>query len=325
MRPVSQWLVHLSDPIKPLTRRPQQKLDSAQARELIEGAERHGTLAALASRIELALQEQALEAAKADAASRQREAVAFSLMLRTYTQGLVRQISAARLPAIIVKGPVFASKLYPQRHLRRFTDIDLLVDSSALSPMQALLTAEGFELAETENHEWKWIIRDNPVLAIEVQTNLVHAASLLPAVSLTHADLVANGFEDAERPPELLVVAAVHGACHAFERLVHVVDVCQAARLLTGTGNERRLDALMKLTGSRFAVVSALDLAARLFAEPRCAELAAAIAPVRYRRLARALLTPAAITSTMSRTRVAHSWRRSGFRELLKRGTARQG
>jgi Uncharacterised nucleotidyltransferase len=318
---VSKWLRYLSDPQEPLTPRPQRQLDFVQALKLIQAAERHGTLPALVGRLELALQGSTFQAVKADAAERQRQAIAFNLMLRACARNLMKQVEAEQLPAVIVKGPVFAASLYPATRLRRFTDIDLLVDPSALSRINALLDADGFKLVETNVREWKWIARNNPLLVIEVQTDLVHAASLSPALSLTHADIAGDGVEESQRPSSLLVVAAVHGACHAFERLVHVIDVCQAARKLQDLGEERRLEMLMNRTGSRFAVVAALDLAARLFAEPRCVELAAAIGPIRNRRTAAALLTPSVVTSTMSRTRWLHSWRRNGFRELLKRTT----
>jgi hypothetical protein len=62
-------------------------------------------------------------------------------------------------------------------------------------------------------------------------------------------------------------------------------------------------------------------LAARLFGEERCADIARAIGPVPHARLARVLISRAVVTSTMSSRRVLHSWRRGAFRGLLKRGT----
>jgi len=56
--------------------------------------------------------------------------------------------------------------------------------------------------------------------------------------------------------------------------------------------------------------------------EPRCRELARGLGPARHTALARLLLGRSAITSTMGSTRFLHSWRRQGFRILLKRSGA---
>jgi len=220
---------------------------------------------------------------------------------------------------------VFARRLYPDRRLRQFTDIDFLVETAAVPKLGNLLVEQGFRLAAEspapDPQEWKWLHRDNPDLMIEVQCNLVHAASLRTALSITYADLAPAGLAaDAECPAALLVIAAIHGGCgHQYERLLHVVDICQAARGVTTPDDERQLEILVARTGARPAAVIGLDLAGRLLGEPRCFDLAKALGPVRYGRPARALMSRSVVTSTKAGTRWVHSWRRAAYREMLKR------
>lgn len=324
-RLIAQWLVYLADPLGPRVSRPRRTLNARQASELFSQAELHGVLASVLRGFEFPSNDSLFAAIRADVVARHYTAVGFSLMLRLHAQAIMRMITAAGLRAVIVKGPVFARRIYPDPTLRRFTDIDILIAPEAIPQIEPILVDQGFVLADRGNHvtksEWKWLHRDNPALMIEVQSNLVHAAGLRAVLSLGYADLAPEGHADeAERPAALLAVAVVHGGSgHHYERLQHVVDVCQAARCLTSVEEERRLELLITRTGARLAAVAGLELAGRLFDEPRCFVLARALGPARYARFTRLLITRSVVTSTMSRTRPIHSWRRLAFRELLKR------
>jgi hypothetical protein len=212
--------------------------------------------------------------------------------------------------------------MYPASGLRNFTDIDLLVAPEAEPQLARVLEQQGFKLAEYDRdpgrQEWKWLHRDNEALMVEVHTNLVHHPELRESMSVTFEDLAGI----AETPPALLTVALVHGALERYELLRQVVDVCQAARGVRTTEDERRFEKLVRRTGTRLAAVAGLDLACRLLGEPRCRELARGLGPVRDAGLARLLLGRSAIVSSMSGTRSLHSWRRQGFRVLLKRARA---
>ena len=108
---------------------------------------------------------------------RHRINTAFSLMLTREADDLIACV--ADLPAAIVKGPIFARTIYPERSLRNFGDIDVLIEPGAIQQFNALLSDRGFFLGEvspTNNpKEWKWIHRNNERLMIEVQTDLIHA------------------------------------------------------------------------------------------------------------------------------------------------------
>jgi len=319
-RAVGDWLVHCADPLGPRTAPPCRELSLEEARELVVQADKHGVLPAVLRHYAPFQRDAVLADVKADALTRHRSKLTYSLMLRAHGEAVMA--AAAGLPVAMVKGPVFARTIYPSPGFRNFTDIDLLVASEAEPQLARVLVEQRFKLAEydrdPDRQEWKWLHRDNDALMIEVHTNLAHHPELRRAISITYNDLAGI----AETPAALLTVALVHGALARYELLRQVVDVCQAARAVDTTEEEHRFEALVRQTGARFAAIAGLDLGYRLFGEPRCRELVRGLGSARYTGLARRLLGRSAITSTMNRTRFLHSWRRQGFRVLLKRGGA---
>jgi hypothetical protein len=321
-RGVGAWLLHCADPRGSRHEPPQRLLDPAAAGELVVQAEAHGVLPATLRNFapfSADCADPAFASAAADGRARYRTARAFVVMLRGEHEALAG--AAADLPMAVIKGPVFARTLYTEPELRTFTDIDVLVAPEAEPRLAALLTTCGYGLADDPTapvrNEWKWVKRDNPTLMIEVHTDLVHAPSLRASLSLTYDDLA----EDTETPAGCLMIAIVHGAfSHGFERLQHVVDVCQAARALATAEDERRFEQLVERTGARYAAAVSLDLAGRMLAEPRCHEIAQALGPESSLRMARLLIDRSVLTTTKTRWRAVHSWRRQLFRELLKRG-----
>ena len=318
---VGTWLLHCADPHGSRREPPRRMLDPAAAGELVIQAEAHGVLPAVLrnfSPFSGDTGDPSFAGAAADARARYRTARAFVLMLRGEHEALAT--GAAGLPMAVIKGPVFARTLYPEPELRTLTDIDVLVAPVAEPRLAALLAARGYELGDDGTahvrNEWKWVKRDNPTLMVEVHTDVVHAPSLRASLSLTYDDLA----EETETPAGCLMIAIVHGAfSHGFERLQHVVDVCQAARALATAEDERRFEMLVERTGARYAVAVSLDLAGRMLAEPRCHEIAQALGSESGIRMARLLIDRSVLTTTKTGWRVIHSWRRQLFRELLKR------
>jgi hypothetical protein len=318
---LNSWLVHCADPLGLKTRQPRRLLSPNEASDLVSQADAHGILPAIVRNFPPLADDPDYAAARHDALVRQRTGAALAMMLRHEANALISE--AKDLPVALVKGHTFARTLYPEPALRPFTDIDLLVDPAVLPRVSQLLDAHRFRLAEDgqdgDRRESKWLHRDNDALLVEVHTNLVHAPSLRGALSLTYAD-IADG---PETPAALLTIASMHGGLHHFERLRQVVDICQAARHLKSGTDEAQLQGLLERTGSRLAAITGLNLANRLFGEPRCREIASALGPERYAGVAKVLIDRSVVTSTMSDKRIYHSWRRQGFRELLKRGKRR--
>ena len=251
----------------------------------------------------------------------------FTLMLRQRGNAVLRAADEAGVSLLPIKGPVFAEHLYPDPALRRYTDIDLLLDPRDTDQVAGLLRTMDFVPASEESMpadgEWKWVDRHRPGVVVELQTDLIHAAALRRRISVSHRGL--TGFYGAgetglraDCPALLLLVAVVHGAGHHYERLLHVLDICQAARHLRGAALESRFLRLVEQCGARFAAVAGLELAGRLYGEPRCHELVQALGPVRGARVAAHLLSRSTVVSMMSRARCLFSWRRSAFRLLLK-------
>jgi len=230
--------------------------------------------------------------------------------------------SASGLPIAIIKGPVFARKIYPTSNLRCYSDIDILTAESAVPQLSQMLLDEGFFLAESlpgsAPREWKWISSSNNAVMVEVQTNLIHADSLVDHISLSY-EIIGESPEEAA---ELLLVALVHGASHHYDRLQLLVDICQAARNLNEMADEIRFEELVRATKSRLAAVTGLRLAGRVLRERRCLELARALGGIAYAPLIDVLLTDTVVLSTTTDRRTLHSWRRSLFRWLLKKDLA---
>lgn len=314
-RAIADWLVHCADPLGPRGAPPRRPLSPAEAAELVEQAAAHSVLASVLEHFPPFEGDPTYAAAKTDAQSRHRLAVSYSLMLRHHADLMTEAMGD--LPAVIVKGPVFAKLLYPKPSLRPFTDIDFLAHPSAVPRIAKVLAQHGFRLAAQSPEQWTWLSRSNEALMIEVQTDLVHAPGLRRALTLTYDDIA----DAATAAAGLLLVACVHGAMGAhFDKLRYAVDICQAARLITNPDDERQFEQLVAQTGTRLAAKTGLALAARLFDEPRCREIATALGPQHHAGLARRLITPTVVTSSTTPARALHSWRRSAFRALLKRG-----
>ncbi len=316
---IARWLVHCADPLGPKDP-PPPVLSPSGTSQLVAEAYDHGILPSLLRHYPFPGAED-YAAAKAEAASRRAVASTFVMMLRHFGDR-IREACDGQ-PFTVVKGWTFASAIYPDPALRPFTDVDILAAPEAHARINQVLEELGFKFADFAyvpgREEAKWVHNENDALIVEVHGNMVHAPSLRKTMSLTYEDLR----EDAESPAGFLCVAALHGGLHHFERLRHVVDILQAARALTSAGDERRLGVLLEKSGARLSAITGLRLAHRLFGEPRCLEIVRALGPERHAHLAGWLIGPSLATSTMSGNRYIHSWRRQGFRELLKRGRPR--
>jgi len=319
--PTSKLLIRGADPEPGGRRRkPRFVLPFIQMDALFEQAEHHGVLGALLDHLSTCAEAPSVSAAYAAAKARHRQNVIFSRLLQMEAEALVA--SAGDLPIAVVKGPVFARKIYPRSDLRSYADIDILAAESAVPRLSQMLLDKGFfhvdSLPGSGSREWKWISSSNNAVMVEVQTNLIHTDSMVEHISLGY-DLIGASPEGAA---ELLLVALVHGASHHYDRLQLVVDICQAARNLTETADEIRFEELVRATKSRLAAVTGLRLAGRVLRERRCLELARALGGIAYAPLMDTLLTDSVVLSSTTDRRTLHSWRRSLFRWLVKKDLA---
>jgi hypothetical protein len=172
--------------------------------------------------------------------------------------------------------------------------------------------------------EDKWILHAGQEVLIEVHCDLVHNPNLRRDFSLGYDDVLAAGDGDGAAATALLLVAGAHGAVgHQFDRLQHVVDVLQCARGVAGPIDVSRLRSISDRCGLTFAVVAALDLAARTFDDPSCRVLLSELAPSSLDRASSRLLSPGIVVQAQSGHRSYASWRRKIFRQALRSSARR--
>ncbi|RVA20584.1 hypothetical protein EN935_33445, partial [Mesorhizobium sp. M7D.F.Ca.US.004.03.1.1] len=78
-----------------------------------------------------------------------------SMLLQYHGDRIMKGLAADNVPARIVKGPVFARKLYRNVADRPFTDIDILVEPANLARANRVIAACGFELGSNEAESYE--------------------------------------------------------------------------------------------------------------------------------------------------------------------------
>jgi len=335
-RAFDAWFLALADPALAAAPPPAPAAwDPAQVCEL---ADWHGVVPALVRNLRRHWPEAgrgpdpsdpSLRALLAAAQERLLGRVGFALRLRKQLEPVVAALVAGGVPALVLKGPEFADRLYAEPSLRPFTDLDFLLPRDALADAGAALARLGYRRDPPPRGKYRgdygeetWRLGDPSAGAIELHWDLVNSPPLRQRCSVGFGDLQleppAAGALPRATPASLLLVAAVHAAAsHRFDRLQPLADVCQAARGAAGPVDAAWLADAAARTGAAFALATALRLAEGLFREPACAELIRrAPCLARAARLARRVITPHTVLH--SRT-LAAGLRRQLYRELLKR------
>lgn len=330
------WLRRLAHP-EASDPRPLPRLRGDQVEALFRAAQAHGVLPAVFRGVKSRLK--AIAACSGERATdfgpyagaieaaeeRLHVIVGQSLRLRGYAEKALTALTAAGLDAVAVKGPVFASRLYPQPSDRTYTDIDLLIDRSAVEAAGAVMQELGFEPLRIEGRdsdvygEHKWVLSTDGSIMIELHESLVHSPTMRRNLSLDLGQCRMAGGGDAAEATALLLVAGVHAAVgDHFDRLQPLVDVLQAGRGRAGGVDEVRLAEVGARSGCLRAVAVALRVAGRIFSEDRCTELAERLMP-RANRLETFLVAPSVVLKAQSVARRRASWRRKLVRRLIRR------
>ncbi len=243
-----------------------------------------------------------------------------SMLLQYHGDRIMKALAAKNIPARIVKGPVFARKLYRQVADRPFTDIDILVDPTSIEAANKTIAECGFELGsdDAESHmlqEFKWVEKENSSLLIELHGNLVHDTGMRRRLSLGFRELQAIDGDQTDTPAALLTIAIVHAAGgHKFHRLQLCVDVLQGVRALKSPEEEARLLVAAQMTGIELELATVLNVTGRLFGAPRAIELANRIEPDLSIRLAKWLITGNMLLRVNSRDKMRSRLSRDAFR-----------
>jgi hypothetical protein len=251
----------------------------------------------------------------------------FGLLLSHHADKVVHRLQAAGIGGFLIKGAVFARRLYPDAALRTFTDVDILIPEAGRREAAKVMRDLGFELFELADrygkdyHEQKWLLPKRPDVMVEIHSNLVHSPKLRGSMCIRLEDVLAAGGGDAGAPTALLLVAAAHASVgHQLDRLQHLVDVVQAARGAAGPVDRGCLARVAQQCGVTLAIAAALDLAARTFHDAAAADLARQLLPGSLNRLPFGLLTPGLVLRAQSEVRAHGSWRRKVFRQALRLG-----
>jgi hypothetical protein len=332
------WLIHLADPLRRAPA-PARLPDARQVETLLAAAESHGVLPAAIHGVAALMSSggphqlngcaDAVVAALEKARTSLAHQAGFGLLLSHHATRVVHVLTAAGIEGTIVKGAVFARRLYPDASLRTFTDVDILLIEAKRADAEDAMRSLGFELSEFEDrrgrdyHEQKWLLAAQREVMIELHSNLVHSPKLRGSMGVRYEDVLEAGDGDAAAPTALLLVAAAHAAVgHQFDRLQHLVDIVQAARGAAGAVVPGRLAAVARRCGVTLAVTAALDLAARTFQDASAAELARRLTPGQVGRLPGKILTPGLVLRAQSKARARGSWRRKVFRQAMRLGFA---
>ena len=340
MTAIEHWLLALADPEGPRIPLPGRRLDSPGVVSLCLLANMHGILPGVLRQVDRLLRDepsslladatvapktlQAIEPAR----QRLQQRSAMAMFLGAEAQRLAGELASAGAEAIVLKGADFAARLYPQRGLRTFGDVDLLVRASDWERVDATMSRLGYVQRETPmKHadgysERSWENPAMPGAMVEVHDNLVNSPTIRRGVSVRLEDLpLERGSDGRPRatPAGLLIIAAVHGAAsHSFEKVQHLCDVAQAVRGRAGPVDEKSLRECVAKTGAGLSLATALDLTARSLNEPACAQLLARLELHWPRWVVRLLMTPMVVVRSQGKRRHGVTWRRQTLRQMLK-------
>jgi hypothetical protein len=302
-------------------------LESGWMPELVSMARRHGVLRIVKRNLGLADDVHGTDLSGQLSREFDEEHLAeagLSLLLEHHRKLIFEQFADAGVPAAVVKGPLFARKLYTHQSDRQFTDIDVLIDMGAMDQASRIIKACGFRLSQKHRfdnsaryQEYKWLLDSRQdTLLVELHTNLVHYPALRRRVSFGYAELMQSGGGDPESFVALLMVAVIHASCgHKFHNLKLLVDVLQAARRITPDAVSTLVKVSRDLNAELEALV-AISIAGALFDDRSVVDLAASFQTRLAGVLGKRLVKPKMVVDSGSPNGFQSRLRRNAFRWL---------
>ena len=173
------------------------------------------------------------------------------------------------IPAISLKGPWLAQRLYGNAALRLYSDLDLLVRRADFVRSGKLLSGLGFSAAERRDDYARTWSRGSIVLELHDDVENPLAFDFGIEGAWNRAQLAEFDGVPARllAPFDELRFLCLHGARHRFERLSHVLDLVLAFRQLSGP----QLDTQPQRHQSERMLALGCMMALRL--DPRIAEV----------------------------------------------------
>ncbi|HST50887.1 MAG TPA: nucleotidyltransferase family protein [Pyrinomonadaceae bacterium] len=165
-----------------------------------------------------------------------------NLLLAGELVRVVRLFESEGVPVLAYKGPALAVSAYGDLSLRRFIDLDIVVNAGDARRAGELLRSEGFALAERLSESQEKILlrcqhnlaytRDAGKLIVELHWGIASprfAEIRLGEGSWKRAETVSlcGGDVRCLSPEDLLLALCVHGTKHLWERLSWICDVAE--------------------------------------------------------------------------------------------------
>lgn len=342
--PVHSWLLNLCDPAGAGTF-PARRLHKSEFVELLALADEHGVTGAVLANLTALFKSEghlrilgpstsqadlaAINARLVETRQWWFDFVATSLLLRQRTAELLETFAREGVQAAVVKGEDFADRLYQPAGLRPFRDVDLMLAQDALPAAARVLKQSGFrEVAGGVKHEGGygeqvWDSIDLPRIRVELHWNLINSPAQRQKSSLAFEELQWTTTWSAgrqvlrARPASMLLIACVHAVIgHRFDRLQHLCDIRQICRGAAGRVDLGALREAAVRTGTSAAVHGALEVAARMLADPACKDALEQLHLPGSRVMWRLLVSD--VTLLVPNSRV-NKFRRTMVREWMKR------
>jgi hypothetical protein len=202
------------------------------------------------------------------------------LVLTAELQRLLHAFDGAGVRALPYKGPALSALAYGSVTARSYTDLDLVVEPDALPAVEQAMIAAGYQRvgsdadrARSRGHRWHHQYRreDNRAF-VEIHWAFTYrswgfARDLGPLMARGETVTVAGEDVATFAREDLVILLAVHGAKHFWERLLWVVDIARLAEPQVGVDWSRVVGEATR-TGTRRMVLIALALARDLFGAP---------------------------------------------------------
>ncbi len=251
---------------------------------------------------------------------------AYALYVEQAAVTLHRALADGRIPHLFLRGPAIAAAYFPDRTLRTYRDLDIVLPRPLLDKAAGMLQDLGYrpnrDLGYWERMgEWPF---SNGTLIVELHW---HAYPLpfseRPELSverlLAATDTVSlEGVPLACLPPEhLLLSSLLHAAYdHHLDRLVRLVDIRQILVRAGGGMDWDWIARQVRETASSLAVAKEAECLASFLEVPHLEDLQRGLkVPRSLKRLADAVLPPAYLLRGRDRF---DRMRRTAFRGILK-------
>ena len=161
---------------------------------------------------------------------------------------LANQLRAAGMFAVPYKGPLLATQAYGSLLMRQFSDLDFAIRQKDLPRAAALLEASGYnpvfgattaDEGTRSTHSEYQFVRPAGHIIVEMQTeetlryfprklDFDSLEKRLTSISLAGGETLSFSTEDT------LILLAVHGAKHFWERLMWIADISELSQAAPG-------------------------------------------------------------------------------------------